>query len=66
MQHWFFSMSWGPISTRRGTPFISYWAAFQPMDWSESSMAARMPAAFRRASRPLAASRTPGLCWATG
>ena len=29
-------------------------------------MAARMPAAFRRASRPLAASRTPGLCWATG
>ena len=64
--HWFFSMSLGPISTRRGTPFISYSAAFQPMDWSEESILARMPAAFSRSSRALAASRTPSLCWATG
>ena len=66
MQHWPFSMSLGPISTRRGTPFISYWAAFQPMDWSLSSIWARMPAAFRRFSRAAAASSTPSLCWATG
>ena len=59
-------MSLGPISTRRGMPFISYSAAFQPMDWSEASILARRPAAFSRSSRAVAASRTPSLCWATG
>ena len=36
------------------------------MDCSEASILARMPAAFRRSSRPWAASSTPSLCWATG
>ena len=66
MQHCPFSMSLGPISTRRGTPFISYWANFQPADWSLSSMLTRMPAAVRRSRRDAAASSTPSLCWAMG
>ena len=59
-------MSLGPSSRRRGTPFISYSANFQPADWSEASILARMPAAFRRFMTASLASRTPSLCWATG
>ena len=51
MQHWSFSMSLGPISTRRGTPRISYSANFQPGLCSLSSILARSPAAWRRFSR---------------
>ena len=35
---WFFSMSFGPISTRRGIPRISQSANFQPGLFSESSV----------------------------
>ena len=66
MQHCCFSMSLGPISTRRGTPFISYWANFQPGDCSLSSSFTRRSRASSRDFSALAASRTPGLCWAMG
>ena len=59
-------MSLGPISTRRGTPFISYSANFQPGELSESSILERTPASFSRSRRAAAASSTPGLCAATG
>ena len=64
--HCSFSMSLGPISTRRGTPFISYSANFQPGELSESSILERMPAVFSRSRRAAAASSTPGLWAATG
>ena len=66
MQHCSFSMSLGPISTRRGTPRISYSANFQPGALSLSSSFTRTPAFSRRSFRPWAASMTPGLCWAMG
>ena len=66
MTHCSFSMSLGPISTRTGTPFISYSANFQPGELSESSILLRTPAAFSRSRREAAASSTPGLWAATG
>ena len=63
---WPASMSFGPISTRSGTPFISQLANFQPGLLSLKSPCARRPAAFRRATSSSAFSVTPGLCAAMG
>ena len=63
--HWFCSMSLGPISSRRGTPCISYWAYFQPGELSLASSFTRNFSESRFCSS-WAFSSTPGLCMATG
>ena len=60
-----FFISLGPISSRRGTPFISYSANFQPGELSESSIFTRTNFSSRALSSA-AFSSTPGLCCAMG
>ena len=63
--HWFFSRSLGPISRRRGTPFISHWENFQPGALSLSSSFTRAYLLIFSASSA-AFSETPGLWAAMG
>ena len=67
MTHCSFSMSLGPISTRTGTPFISYSANFQPGELSQSSILTPHAGRLQPVQQSWrAASSTPGLCGGHG